>query len=99
MLWGTEFDVDALFGADEGAGWMGTEEGVTEVEHAEPEAGFGAGLGSGQAVTESFWGKPGADCGFGMVVVGAVAGAGHAWQERAGGLSIEAGLVAYWETG
>lgn len=82
MPWGTEFDVDALFGADECAGWMGTE-GVTEVEHAEPEAGFGAGLGSGQVVTESFWGRPGADCGFGMGVVGAVAGARHAWQERA----------------
>lgn len=75
VLWGTEFvDVDALIGADEHAGWM-----VTEVEHAVPEPGSGAGLESGQVVTE-FWGRgTGADCGFGMGVVGAVAGAGHAW--------------------
>lgn len=80
MLWGTDFeDVDALFGADECAGWMGTEEGVTEVEHAEPEAGFGAGLTRGQAVTEFSVVRPGADCGLGMGVVGAVAGAGRAW--------------------
>lgn len=80
MLWGTEFvDVDALYGADEFAGWMGTEEGMTEVEDAEPEAGFAAGLGSGQAVTESFAGRPGPDCGFGMGVVGAEAGVGHVW--------------------
>ncbi len=80
MLWGTgSVDVDALFGVDECAGWMGTEEGVTEVEHAEPDAGFGAGLGSGQAVTGLFGGRPGADCGFGMGVVGAVAAAEHAW--------------------
>ena len=48
MLWGTGFvEVDALIGADERAEWMGTEEGVTEVEHAEPEAVFGAGLRCG----------------------------------------------------
>lgn len=99
MLWGTEFDADALFGVDEYAGWMGTEEDVTEVEYAGPEAGFGAGLGSGQAVTESFFGGAGADCGFEMGVVGAVAGEGHALQGRAGVLGIEAGLVVYWETG
>lgn len=78
MLRGTEFDADALFGADECAGWMGTEEDVTEVEYAGPEAGFGAGLASGQAVTGSFFGGAGADCGIGMGVVGAVTGAGHA---------------------
>lgn len=79
-LWGTEFaDVYALFGADERAAWMGTEEGVTEVQRAGPEAVFGAGLGSGQAVTEFFGGKPGADCGFGTGVVEGVVGAGHAW--------------------
>lgn len=78
VLWGTEFaDVDALFGADELAGWTGTEEGMTEEEHAESEAGFAAGLGSGPAAT--FAGRPGPDCGFGMGVVGAVAGAGYAW--------------------
>lgn len=42
-------DVDALFGVNGHVGWRGTEEGVTEVEHAEP--GFGAGLGNGQIVT------------------------------------------------
>lgn len=73
MLWWIEFvDVDAVFGADEFAGWMGTEEGMTE-----PEAGVAVGLGSGQAVSESFVGRPEPDCEFGMGVVGAVAGAGH----------------------
>lgn len=44
VLWRTGFvDVDALSGADGRARWMGTENGVTEVEHAEPEAGFDAG--------------------------------------------------------
>lgn len=66
-----------MFVMDEHAGWMGTEEGVTEVEHAEPEAGFGVGLRSGQAVAGLSGGRPGADCGFGEVV-GAVAGAGRA---------------------
>lgn len=47
-LWGTGFvNVDALFGVDERAGWMGAEGGVAEMEHAEPEAGFGAGQGRG----------------------------------------------------
>lgn len=80
VLWGTGFvDADALFGADERAEWMGTEEGVTEVEHAEPEAGFGAGLGSGQAVTGFSEGKPVSDCGFGVGVDGTLTGARHAW--------------------
>lgn len=80
MLRGTGFgEVDALFGADEHVEWMGTEKGVTEVKHAEPEAGFGAELGSGQAVTGLFGVTSGADCGFGAGVVGAVVGARHAW--------------------
>ncbi len=65
--------MDASIGADECAGWM-----VIEVEHAESEAGFVAGLGSGQAATDFFGGAPGTDCGFGMGVVEAEAGAGHA---------------------
>lgn len=71
-------DVNALLGADERAGWM-----WTEVEHAEPEAGFGAGLGSEQAAIGVFAGRLGCDCGFGVVVVvgvvGNAAGARHAW--------------------
>lgn len=75
VLWGTGFaDVDALFGADECAGWMGA-----EVEHAEAEPGSGAGPGSGPAVTGLFGGRPGTDCGVEVGVVGDVAGAGHAW--------------------
>lgn len=73
VLWGTvSAGADALFGADDFAAWMGTEE-----EHAESETGVAAGLGSGPAVI--FAGRPEPDCGFGMGVVGAVAGAGHAW--------------------
>lgn len=56
-------DVDALFGAVECTGWMGTEKGATEVE---------------QAVTGLSEGMPGSDCGFG-VVVGTLVGARHAW--------------------
>lgn len=92
MLWGAGFaDVNALFGADECAGWKGTEEGVTEVKRADLEAGFDGGLGSGQAATGLFGRKPGADCGFGWGIAGAVAEAGHAWEERTGVWGIEAG--------
>lgn len=48
-----------------------------------------------------FGGRPGADCGFGVGVVGvvgAVVAAGYAWWERVGALGIEAGLEADWET-
>lgn len=73
MLWRTGFaDVDASSGADGRARWMGTENGVTEVEHA----GFD---GFGLAVIELFGGRPGADCGFGTGVAGAVAVVGYAW--------------------
>lgn len=75
-LWGTGFvEVAALFGVDERARLIGIEKGVTELEQDEPEAGFGAGLESGQTVTGLFGGTAGADCGFGVGVVGA----GHAW--------------------
>ena len=54
---------------DEHLGGVGT-----EVEHAEPGAGFGAELGSGLVVTvlSGWWDE--ADCGFELGVVGAVAG-------------------------
>lgn len=84
--------MDASFGVDECAGWMGTEADV------ELEAGFGAGPGSGQTVTEVFGERPVADCGFGMGVAVAAAGVSHAWSGRAGVLGIEAGLGADWET-
>ena len=84
--------MDASFGVDECAGWMGTEVDV------ELEAGFGAGLGSGQTVTEVFGERPVADCGFGMGVAVAAAGVSHAWSGRPGVLGIEAGLGADWET-
>lgn len=71
-------DADALFGVDELAGWRGTEEGMTEVQHVEPEAGLAAGPGTGQAGTESFAGRPGPERGFGSGGVGAEAGAGPA---------------------
>lgn len=64
---------------DEGVGWMGAAEAATEVELAEPEAGFGAGLGSGQAVIGLFGGRSGTDRGFEVGVVATVAGSGHAW--------------------
>lgn len=93
MLWGTGFaDVNALFGVDECAGWKGSEKGVTEVKHVELETGFGAGQGSGQAVTGLFGRRPGADCGFGWGIAEAVVEAGHAWEERTGVWGIEAGL-------
>lgn len=80
MRWGTaSADLDASFGVDECAGGMGTAEGVTEVEHAEPEAGIYAGLGSGQAMTGSFERRPGADCGFGQGIAEAVTGVEYAW--------------------
>lgn len=69
-------DADVLFGVDELAGWRGTEEGMTEVQHVEPEAVLAAGPGTGQA--ESFAGGPGPERGFGTAGVGAEAGAGSA---------------------
>lgn len=58
---------------------MGTEEGVTEVRHAESEAEFGVALWRGQVAIGPFGRKLGTDCGFEQRIVEAVAGAGHAW--------------------
>lgn len=100
VLWGTGFvDVNALFGVAECAELKGTEEGVTEVKHAELEAGFGAVLWSGHAATGLFGRNPGTDCGFVWGTVEAVAEAGNAWEERTGVLGIEAGLGADQENG
>lgn len=98
VLWGTGFaDVDVVFGLDEPAGLMWTEEGVAEMEYAEP--GSGAELRNGPALTGLFGGMAGSDPGSGTGVPGALAGAGHAWWERAEVQGTEAGLGAEEVTG
>lgn len=100
VLWGTGFaDVDAVFGLDELAGLMWTEEGVGEMEHAELGSGSGAELRSGLALTGLFGGMLGSDPGSGTGVFGALAGVIHAWWERAGVQGSEAGLGAEKVTG
>lgn len=62
----------------------------TELEHAEPGAGFGVGMESGLAVIGLSGRWTEADFGFG--VIGAVAGAACVWWERVEVRTVEFGL-------